>query len=426
MLALARTSFVPATCLLACSLARAQEPFVISRDSAQNLANAASYDASVSVDGRFFAFDSAATNLVSGDVNAAKDVFWRDRQFAITRCVSVSSSGTAANNISFLPSISASGRYVVFYSLASNLTANDTNNTIEVFEHDTQTLTPTLISVAPSGFSGNFGSFDPDVSADGSYVVFGTEANNLVTGDTNNKWDILLRDAVANTTVRVTQGIAGQQPNNSSYRPRISDDGAFVCFMSDASNLVVGDVNNVRDVFLYECATGTITSPTMDPSLLIGNGPSENPDLNANGDFVVYTSLASNFVAGDTNGAGDIFRWRRSNNAIIRASVSSGNVQAGSTCFLPTISSNGARVAFTSAASNLVPADTNAVVDAFVRDIPNATTTRVSVDSAGQQVSGASGSPQISADGATVVFRCASSLVTTDTNGAADIYAWGD
>lgn len=420
----ARIVFVPCFALLV-GLCTAQETFLISRDSAQNLANGTSFDTSTSADGRFIAFDSDATNLVSSDVNSQRDVFWRDREFGITRRVSVNSNGAEGNNRSVTPSISATGRFVVFTSFATNLDSADSNGTIDVFEHDTTSATTRLVSAAPNGQSANFGSFDADVSADGGRVVFASAATSLVAGDNNGKWDIYLRNTVSNTTTRVSHGAGGVEPNDHCYRPRISDDGRFICFMSDASNLVAGDVNGVRDVFLYDVQADTTVAPTVNPGFLIGNGPSESPEVNANGDFVVFTTLATNLVANDTNGAWDVIRWRRSNGSFYRASVSSAGVQSAATCVSPSVSSNGGRIAFLSQASNLVVGDTNGLLDAFVHDVGSSTTTRISVQTNGQQSNGAAGPPAISADGGTITFRSDTALEAGDSNGVPDIYGWG-
>ena len=161
-------------------------------------------NSAISGDGRFVAFVSAATNLVTGDNNNAADIFVRDRQAGTTTRVSVTSTGGQANGASSDPAISADGRYVAFVSRATNLVAGDTNGVRDVFVHDRQTGATTRISVNSSENQGNAESLAPSLSADGRYVAFASSASNLVTGDTNSTSDVFVRDRQAGTTTRVS------------------------------------------------------------------------------------------------------------------------------------------------------------------------------------------------------------------------------
>ncbi len=140
------------------------------------------------------AFESGATNLVSGDTNGKTDVFVHDRQTGQTTRVSVRSDGTQGNGNSEEPFISTDGRYVAFDSEATNLVSGDTNGTWDVFVHDRQTGQTTRVSVRSNGTQGNGASGLPSISTDGRYVAFESGATNLVSGDTNGKTDIFVHD----------------------------------------------------------------------------------------------------------------------------------------------------------------------------------------------------------------------------------------
>lgn len=175
---------------------------------------------------------------------------------ASTTRVSVSSSGGQANSPgSSEPAISGDGRYVAFISQSSNLVAGDTNGMNDVFAHDRNTgVTERL----PSGIQGNGDSYHPSVSRDGRYVAFYSSASNFDPADTNNAYDVFVSDLIAGTITRVSTSSSGQQANGSSFDPAISADGNFVLFYSDATNLVSGDTNTATDVFVKNLSTGNI------------------------------------------------------------------------------------------------------------------------------------------------------------------------
>jgi len=407
--------------------AAAQETFLLSANSAQEASNGASYRASISADGRYFAFDSDGSNLVAGDTNGARDVFWRDRQFGTTVRVSVSTSGAQATGASESPSISADGRYVAFASGAADLVVGDANSNSDVFVHDMQTGATTVESVGTSGVFGASASRNPDISGDGRYVVFESLAGNFDPLDTNGLNDIYLRDRQTGVTLRISRAAGGGPANGASSKPRISSDGAFICYESAASNLIAGDVNGVSDVFVYDVQAGSTLAVSANPATLIGNAQSLEPDIDATGAFVAFTSFASNLTPNDTNGVQDVLRWRRSNGGIQRMSVSSAGAQTPGQSVNPCISADGSMVAFASFGGNLVSGDTNVAADIFVRDVSAGTTTRSSVDSSGAQSNGNSFTPAISADGTVVAFNsAATNLYAGDVNGAADLLVHGD
>jgi Tol biopolymer transport system component len=400
----------------------------VSVDSAGNLGNSGSYNPSISADGRFVAFSSGASNIVPGDTNNTYDIFVRDRLTNTTTRLSVDSAGNQADRNSDGASISADGRFVAFNSDASNIVPGDTNNSFDIFLRDRLTNTTTLVSVDSAGNQGNRFSYNPSISADGRFVAFSSFASNIVPGDTNGDSDIFVRDTLTNTTTLVSVDSAGNQGNSQSFITSISADGRFVAFTSNASNIVPGDTNDDPDIFVRDTLTNTTTRVSVDSAGNQANYNSYNPSISADGRFVAFNSVASNIVPGDANNSFDIFVRDTLTNTTTGVSVDSagnpGNIMSGS----PSISADGRFVAFTSNASNLVPGDTNRERDLvgrhiFVRDTLTNTTTLVSVDSAGNQANSDSSSPSISADGQFVAFNSnASNLVPGDTNNSNDIF----
>ena len=270
----------------------------------------------VSADGRFVAFESDATNLVAGDSNNKRDIFVHDRQTGTTTRVSVASNGAQTNGNPLRPAISADGRYVAFDSDASNLVAGDSNGVYDVFVHDRQTGTTERVSVATGGAQGNGGSWQPSISADGRYVVFYTSADNMVPGDSNGQWDVILRDRQTSTTELISVGLNGQPGNGLSSAPSISADGRYVAFYSSAPDLVAGDTNNTQDIFVRDRQAGTTERVSVAGDGAQANGWSSYPSISADGRFVVFGSDATNLVAGDTNGKRDIFVHERGQKTI--------------------------------------------------------------------------------------------------------------
>lgn len=202
----------------------------------------------LSHDGRYAAFYSYANNLVAGDTNEHEDVFVKDRQTGALVIASVASDGTFGNGDSVKPVISGNGRFVVFRSQASNLVPDDSNKRWDIFVRDLTLGTTTRVSVASDGTQGNNHSFEADISNDGRFVVFRSNASNLVPGDTNQRSDIFVHDRQSAHTARVSQPASGES-NGNSYKPVISGDGLWIAFESDATNLVAGDSNTLRDIF---------------------------------------------------------------------------------------------------------------------------------------------------------------------------------
>jgi Tol biopolymer transport system component len=260
-------------------------------------------------------------------------------------------------------------------------------------------------------------------------VAFASTATNLVPGDTNKTFDVFVRDRVLGTTERVSVATSGAQavggPSGSSH-PAISANGRFVAFDSDATNLVPGDTNGVRDVFVHDRLTGTTTRVSRPTPSGQANGSSHGPAISASGQFVAFYSFATNLVTGDTNGEGDVFLHNRAAaGTTVRVSVATGGAEAiGGGSFSPVVSAEGRYIVFQSLATNLVPDDFNGVGDYFVRDRLAGTTSRLSIAPDGTEGDAGGGLHRaISADGRIAVFASdATTLVDSDTNGATDVF----
>jgi Tol biopolymer transport system component len=381
---------------------------------------------SVSGDGRYVAFHSQATDLVPGDTNGDLDVFVRDRFTGATERVSVGPGGIEGDGDSSGPCISPDGRYVVFFSEATNFVAGDTNGVSDAFLRDRQAGTTELISVNAGGGAADgpsYGSYGALISADGRYVAFVSDATNLVPGGTNGVEHVFLRDRVQGTTEIVSVSTFGVQGNALSFAPSMSSDARFVAFASNASNLDPADVNGLPDVFLRDRLLGTTELVSFANDGTQGDAASLNPSVSADGRYVAFRSSATNLVANDTNGRVDVFVRDRVNATTERESVDPGGADGDGSSFEPTISADGRFVAFQSAATNLVPGDTNGMMDVFVRDRLAGTTERASVATDGTQSDLGSGIPSMSADGRFVVFPSdATDLATGDTNAYSDVF----
>jgi len=225
-----------------------------------------------------------------------------------TERVSVDSGGLQGNSWSSTPSISSDGRFVAFRSVASNLVSGDTNSTWDIFVHDRQTSQTTRVSVDSGGLQGNGRSQSTSISSDGRFVAFHSRASNLVPGDTNGTYDIFVHNRQTGQTTRVSVDSGGLQGNSLSEMSSISSDGRFVAFESYASNLVPGDTNGEADIFVHDRQTGQTTRVSVDSGGLQGNNHSDGPmSISSDGRFVAFQSEATNLVPGDTNGRTDIF-----------------------------------------------------------------------------------------------------------------------
>lgn len=383
--------------------------------------DASSGGGTVSAGGRYVAFVSSAGNLVAGDSNRTVDVFVRDRLTGTTRRTSLAPDGSEVSGDYFDLNVSHAGTRLAFVSGAA--LAPGANGRYHAFVQDVGGATR-LVSRSTGGAVENGATLGAALSGDGRFVAFTSTATNLVAGDTNGEPDIFVRDLRSATTVRVSVGRNGAQANGFSVDPAISRDGRFVAFASVASNLVAGDTNGMTDVFVRDLATGRTTLL----SRALGGGPADigsgEPSVSDDGGKVAFSTDATNLVAGDTNGTTDVVVADVRSGAVRRVSVAAGGGATNGESSAPAISGNGNRVLFHSVATNLVRGGTSATRHVFVRDLAAATTRVVSVGPGGRLGDGPSFAGDLSADGRHAVFDSrATNLVDGDTNGQGDVFA---
>jgi Tol biopolymer transport system component len=410
LLAVTGTLVLPAGSASASSAGGLAAASRVSVSSAEGQADDASFGAGLSADGRYVAFSSDATNLVRADTNRSRDVFVRDRRAGTTKRVSLSSTGGQGNEESFGTSITPDGRTVAFTSRASNLVKGDTAGQTDAFVRDVRTGRTTRVSVSSTGAQGNSESAFPQISANGRHVVFHSWATNLVTGDTTaDAEDIFVRDLRTRTTERVSVSSTGAQADDYSFGVAISGNGRYVAFVSYATNLVPGDTNNAADVFLRDRRNRTTTRVNVGPGGEQADRASISVALTPDGRHVAFDSSATNLVSPGTPataavyvrdlrtgvteriadgrhpalsadgtrvayeaGTGtmsDVFVVDRRTGAVTAASTAADGGPADNFSSQPSLSGNGRLVGFRSAATNLMPGDTNGVDDSYVRPI---------------------------------------------------------
>ncbi|HVW33671.1 MAG TPA: hypothetical protein VHL53_14120 [Acidimicrobiia bacterium] len=364
-----------------------------------------------------------------------RDIFVYDRENQTVERVSTGPGGAQANGDSQRPTLSSDGRFVAFWSAADNLVENDTNRVTDCFVHDRQTHETFRVDLGVNNVQANGECARPVISGDGMLVAFESAATNLekpgVLGkstDSNKARDVFVRDLAEGTTTRVSVTSDGKQGAGESVRPSISADGRFVAFQSDAP-LSSDDTNKKTDVYLHDRESGETTRVSIGPGGVEGNSGSFSPSLSADGRFIAYWSNASNLVAGDTNKTGDVFVFDRNDGSTVRESENEDRVQGDGMSSDPSISPDGRYVAFWSGATNLVPDDTNGKRDIFLVDRDAKTIVRESIADDGTQGDGDSFSPNINGGGGLVAFDSAAKTLVADdhkTKGSDIFLHWDD
>ncbi|MCB0976283.1 MAG: PD40 domain-containing protein [Acidimicrobiales bacterium] len=387
-------------------------------------ANQGSAAPSLTDDGRFVAFESFATNLVTTPTSTGGQVYVKDRVLGTVDRVSVAGDGTPGDADSGSASISNFGRYVAFSSLADNLVSGDVNGRSDVFVRDRTAGTTTRVSVSSSGTEGNDDSTAPAISGDGRWVAFTSSASNLVTSDVPGSGDVFLFDRNNGTTTRVSTGVGGAQPNGDSYGATVSDNGQFVAFLSDASNLVAGDTNGVTDVFVWDRVAGTTTRVSVATDGTEADAPAQDAMIAGGGGFVAFWTDAANLVTGDTNGKFDVFVRDLTAATTSRVSVASDGAEAQGYSLDAAISDDGRYVSFRSDAVNLDAGVTGTHWDVFLHDRTAGTTILATLGHDGSPIDGDIDDVALSGGGTVLGFTSSSTnIVVGDGNGVADVFA---
>ena len=342
----------------------------------------------------------------------------------VIELVSKTSDGTQGSQSAAAAALSANGRFVAFQTRASELQPDDGNNSSDLFVRDLATGNLALVSADATGGVGDRGSFAPAISGSGAFVAFESDASTLVADDGNGLGDIFVRDILDAVTVRVSTARDGGDANGASANPSISADGRWIAFESLADNLVEGDLDTTKDIFLVGADRATV-EVTIGPGGAPADGDSSDPTLSTDGRYLAFASDATNLVTDDTNGKRDVFVLDRVSGEIERVSLGKRGTEANSGAFDPAISADGRKVAFHSGASSLVKNDENGFSDIFIVDQLKGKIVRVSVGPKGSEADGDSFSPSLSADGRFVTFHSdATNLVAGDTNGTTDVFVY--
>lgn len=383
-----------------------------------------SRDASIDDTGTLVAFTSAAANLALGDVNGVSDVFVDDARSGRRQWVSRASGGVPADGSSTESEISGDGRYVVFASEATNLVAGDTNGVQDVFRHDLVTGETVLVSAAPGG-NADGASGSPSVSRDGRFVAFASRATDLVVGDTNGSPDVFLRDMGTGRTTRVSvRGDGGQGPGGIDVTggTAVSDDGRVVAF-STGLQLDAADRNSALDVYVRDLsAARTEWLTTSPPEAVPSSG--DRVSMDGSGRLVAF-STALPLVPGDETFSTDVYVRDRQTGTTTRRST--GTVgPSDRPAYLPDLSRDGRFLAFVSTRPDIVPGVRYSAPRAYRQDLATGTTILVSPPVPGVPVDqGAddSGGLALDSDGSVVAFTLdAPDLVPDDRNGVVDAF----
>lgn len=398
-----------------------------SQSSGGQKGNQESNEPSASRTGRYIAFNSDASNLVPGDTNGLADCFVRDRVTGETERISVPDGGAGqSNGTCYGPAIDANGRYVAFESNATNL-GGSANGQWQIYLHDRVDDTTVLVSERFGGGNGGNGrSGDPDISGNGQIVVFESLADNLVPNDSNGVSDVFIWNRSTGSMNRASIRTGGAQGNGGSFDPEIAAFGKFIVFDSNARNLVGNDRNGKRDVFIHNRISRKTWIVSINSKEKRGNGISSNASVSADGRFVAFQSRASNMTGADKSKNLDVFVRDRKKGTTVQASLDSRGRQGAGWSGDPSISDSGRYIAFESTAGNLVGKDPNKKRDVFLRDRIKKNTKIVSRRANGQPAWGNSDDPSISADGRFVAFESeAKKIVLKDQDSKEDLFVRG-
>ena len=350
---------------------------LVSKSASGANGNGESVGTTFSPDGTKVAFSSIASNLVQG-VTASFGIYVKDLATGATALASTNANGAPNDMFCFSAAFSPDGTKLAFLSYASNLVAGDTNGVADIFVKDLATGAVTRASTGSNGFQADGASWNFSFSPDCTRIAFSSSAANLVAGDTNGVADVFVKDLVTGAVTRVSTDANGAEahggswahsfsPDGGSWAASFSPDGTRIAFVSSADNLVAGDTNGVDDIFVKDLVTGAVTRVSTDASGLQADGGSSDLSLSPDGTKVAFVSSADNLVAGDTNGVSDVFVKDLATGAVTRVSTLSTGGQADGYCYTPVFSPDGTAIAFLSSSGNMVPGQSNAANNVFVK-----------------------------------------------------------
>lgn len=377
---------------------------------------------SISADGALVGFPSVATNLVVSDTNSQMDIFLRDRRTDTTQLVSLNSDGSQmVYPYTSVHAISDDNRYIVFSYHFGGVIPDD-DATDDIYIRDVINNTVERVSITETGVPGNGDSGNPTLSGDGNVVGYVTWAPNL-TGDSQYHHQAVVFNRTTNDLEVVSIGLSGEVGNQSTSLISLSQDGTVAAFRSSATNLVISNTIAYQHIFVRDLVSDTTTLITWGIDGQQGNQPSNYPYVAAGGDFVLFSSLASNLVPQDVLGYQDAFLYNIAEGTIELISRNQQGNFANNDSLACGISADGRFVAFVSGANNLIQNDTNSHFDVFVKDRQTGIIERFSIADDGTEADLSSTLCALSADGMTVAFASyASNLVPGTANSILDIF----
>ena len=398
----------------------------VSVDGSGTAGNGASTEPVINnINGRFIAFTSLAPNLTALPGGSGSQIFVHDRQTSLPSLVSRDNLGNAGNGASSQPTISADGRFVAFTSAATNLATIIGGSGSQIFLRDTQTNQTILVSREIGGNAGNGASSQPTISADGRFVAFTSAATNLATIIGGSGSQIFLRDTQTNQTILVSREIGGNAGNGASSEATISANGQFVAFTSQAPNLAPILGGSGSQIFLRDTIGNATTLVSREIGGNAGNGASSEATISANGQFVAFTSQAPNLAPILGGSGSQIFLRDAIGNATTLVSREIGGNAGNGASSQPTISAtSGQFVAFASLATNLAAIPGGSGSQIYLRDTQGNQTSLVSKDNnvPANAGNGASSAPAVIGDGGFVAFASLASTLASGANAGSQVY----
>jgi Tol biopolymer transport system component len=373
----------------------------------------------LSDDDRFLVFSSHADNLVPGDGSRNEEIYLRDLVNDTTQRLLPPPTDVTDGNSSW-PSISGDGRWVTFSSRRRDLLPGIGSGRDQIYLHDRQDGSLTLLSRALDGGGGDEESSTGGLSRDGRRAVFVSLASNLVVADSNDAFDVFLHDLEDRSMTRITVDPDGNQVEGDSGFAQISGNGRYVCFDSNAGTLTATPISG-QQIYLRDLEAGTTSLVSRTPTGLGGNGPSLGCAV-ADAGEVAFASSASDLVAGDSNGVRDVFVYLPGTATVQRVSVGVGGVQGDATSDNPSISSDGRRVGFVSASTTFPGPTVFGQREAYLHHRDSGETHRISLGASGDAPNGHSENARLSPSGQRMVLQSRASNLAVDINNREDVF----
>jgi Tol biopolymer transport system component len=373
--------------------------------------NGSSFHANFSPDGKHLLFWSNSTNFVSGLTNGNQQLYIKDLTTGVVALVSADANGVEGNDVSInvnnscqVLMFSPDGTKVVFETASVTLVPSGTNGNQQIFLKDLTTGAVTLVSADANGVQGNGDSLTFSFSPDGTKVAFDSSSSNLLPVATHTD-NIFVKDLATGAVTLVSAAANGVEGNNISSQPVFSPDGTQIAFASFSNNLVPGATNIISEIYVKNLASGAITLVSADANGIAGNGSSLLPQFSPDGTKVAFASGSGNLIPGGTNGSEQVYLKDLATAAVTLVSADTHGVPANSNnSQLPVFTPDGTKIAFESAATNLVPGG-SAGEQVFLKDLPTGAVVIVSTDANGVPGNNGSSDPNFSRDQSQLAFQ---------------------